>query len=249
MRNMFCFKLIPFFVLVLYFNSSVHSGEQASSEMRLSAKINSVSCYSEEGKILGSKTTEAPPLLSPDGKRRATVIVKTTYDPDASKNPPDPKKFECYNISQLMISDPSNATAVAVFTAPPLPEASEPGNNIELADWSKDGRYLAATYLKWAYFSDWFHFDLLVYDSRMKKMIEPNVESVFTKRFGKQCSIELRALGFDEDGVSPVIEAWDSAGEESCVGDAALWRVDLQRNTVTPLPKGFKVSRFGRLSK
>ena len=128
----------------------------------------------------------------------------------------------------------------------PPDEPSEPGNGLELADWSSDGRYLAFTFHKWAYFSDWFHHDLVIYDAQSSQASFLDVEAFFSRQFGKQCAIELHALGFDADG-HPVVEAWGNSEDDLCLAEKSPWRVDLRQNSVSPLPKGFKSSRIGKI--
>ena len=248
MRNALSLELPLFLALIASLCPSTPSVMQEDPGKLFMEKRDLVSCYDDQGKARGSKTSESPVLESPDGKSRANVTVKTVYDSEAEKAPQGSHRIECFNVSQLFVGHPKNGPPSLVFTAAPLPETNEAGNTIELADWSKDGRFLVATYLKWAYFSDWYHFDLLVYDSQTNQTMQPNVESMFSQRAGKQCSIEVRARGFAEDGVTPVIEAWDAPEEESCIGQASLWRVNLKENVVSPVPKGFQMQRYGRVS-
>jgi hypothetical protein len=225
--------------------SGIRKGECRDSSTPRGTK-GSVSCYDEHGKPVGSKSLQSATLRSPDGRLGAYVVAKATFDRQAAKNPET--KHECWNTSQVFVNQAGSTSPRMVFAFGSRNEPSELGNGIELADWSKDGRYLAAALHKWAYFSDWFHFDLLVYDSKSKQMLQPNVEEMFSKRTGKQCAIELRAIGFDVDGVTPVIGAWDNPEEEACLEERGIWHVDLSTNTVTPLPKDFKAPRFGTVS-
>lgn len=249
MRNALSLGFVPFLALIAGFCPSALPVMQENPEELLKQKMALVSCYDDQWKARGSKISESAVLESPDGRSRANVIVKTMYDSEAEKAPQGSHRIECANVSQLFVAHAKNGSPSLVFTAVPLFESNEPGNDIELADWSKDSRFLVATYLQWAYFSDWYHFDLLVYDSQTNQTMHPNVESMFSHRTGKQCSIEVRARGFAEDGVTPVIEAWDAPEEESCIGQASLWRVDLKENVVSPVPKGFQMQRYGRVAR
>jgi hypothetical protein len=101
-----------------------------------------VSCYDEStGRLIGSRSSRTPILVSPDRAFRAYAesdVVSTGE--------------ECKNTSKLFVASRDNQRFRVVLTVEPSSQAL--GNSIDIIDWSPTGHRLLLAQGFWQYGSD-----------------------------------------------------------------------------------------------
>ncbi len=222
--------------------------QQHKSASKASGDTSFVSCYGKTGRLVGSRFARSSVLVSPDGRRRAYAEVEAVV-PRAFWKKRQQAALACANTTKLFVAGTEPSLFGLVFLQ--VPTVDEPGNGIELVDWSRDGRYLLMSLTPWGHESDSVAFNILLYDAEYEIFLQPDHDLLFSQHFGKKCSVELKARGFFSGGSSPIVEAWDAPIElppdqEPCLRKQGLWLLDWRNYRVSPLRDDFQLERFGR---
>src|SRR5438876_3142086 len=140
----------------------------------------------------GSGRTVRGPLVSSSSGYRAYVTVTAEM-----------RRLEgwptCVNTSSLFVASPGARSFSMVFQKEPTPERS--GNGLRLVDWGPDGRTLAAVSLWWQEDSDVGGHGILIYRAETKRVVEPDLDALFSSSLRRECSLRLDdSPGFTESG-------------------------------------------------
>lgn len=221
--------------------SSQKPAEVASEDKAL-AQTSSVSCLDENGNMIGRRRERSAVLVSPDRRMRAHVEVVVSVN----------RKEDfpiCTNSSAVYVARDTEGFQLIHLETPTL---DEPGNGIELVDWSADSRYLLCSVFSWAYETDAADFKLLVFDSQLGIFIRPNHNNLFSQQLGKKCTIEVWGIGFTSDNrvvfrASDHVELGSEDLSSQCVGDTGLWQLDWRKSKVQRLASDYRPRRYGRV--
>lgn len=117
-----------------------------------------------------------------------------------------------------------------------LPEPETMGNGLQAVGWSPDGRKLALNLHLWQPHSDFFDSLLLIFnteDWRQPEVI--NFHDLFTKHFGRKCTIRLVGVdGFSQEGtvlikVSDYYDVYEPEENTTCIGqETSQWSLRLE---------------------
>jgi len=139
---------------------------------------------------------------------------------------------DCFNTTSLFVKPHGESKYQVVYVK--TPEPSLQGNGLKLIAWSHQDHTLAAELTWWQYASDFGGLSIVLYDADRKRACEPDLDALFSKRFGKECAFRIaRLIGFDEhDRV--LFEAGDyyEEGDDEpvpatrCLGHAGVWALD-----------------------
>ena len=138
-----------------------------------------------------------------------------------------------------------------VFQKEPTPESS--GNGLRLVDWwGPDGRTLAAVSLWWQEDSDVGGHGILIYRAETKRVVEPDLDALFSSSLRRECSLRLDDIpGFTESGelvvkVGNWKDSYDPESDKPCLSseeEHALWAIDVRANSARRLPSGYVPKR------
>src|SRR5437867_1750068 len=130
-----------------------------------------------------------------------------------------------------------------VFQKEPTPESS--GNGLRLVDWwGPDGRTLAAVSLWWQEDSDVGGHGILIYRAETKRVVEPDLDALFSRSLRRECSLRLDDIpGFTESG-ELVVKVTSTGGPGSIIASALslsadrtqVFRVPMRDRTVKSAP-------------
>src|SRR5437867_1466391 len=112
-----------------------------------------------------------------------------------------------------------------VFQKEPTPESS--GNGLRLVDWwGPDGRTLAAVSLWWQEDSDVGGHGILIYRAETKRVVEPDLDALFSRSLRRECSLRLDDIpGFTESG-ELVVKVTSTGGPGSIIASALSLSAD-----------------------
>lgn len=203
------------------------------------------SCYDKStGRLVGANKSVTSVLVSPGGLYRAYAVNEAV----ASQSPSTP---QCQNTSKLFVSGPNGNDFRLVLVVKPTPEAL--GNNIDLIDWSPDGRRLLFAQGVWQWDSDAGGITVRIYDAESQALSrESLVDEAFGTYAGKNCAGVFYPVGFSSGGqvvvtAGPYFEvAEDKPVDDSCVEKRGFWLIDFGIPAVRQLPDNYKVQRYAK---
>ena len=192
----------------------------------------------------GSGHTVRGPLVSSSSGYRAYVTVTAEM-----------RRLEgwptCVNTASLFVASPGAGSFSMVFQKEPTPERS--GNGLRLVDWwGPDGRTLAAVSLWWQEDSDVGGHGILIYRAETKRVVEPDLDALFSRSLRRECSLRLDDIpGFTESGelvvkVGNWKDSYDPESDKPCLSseeEHALWAIDVRANSARRLPSGYVPKR------
>lgn len=118
-----------------------------------------------------------------------------------------------------------------------------------MVDWSADSRYLLVELWKWQYYSDTIGTWVLVYDAEKDLFLSPDLNRLFSRRFGQECWLDIKLLGFASDN-RVAFEAEDNEMIGSaCLEKKSRWLVEPTRGDLMRMPEDYKVSTYGKMDR
>lgn len=184
-----------------------------------------------------TRTVRGDTLITIDGKRRAyaeTEAMALTPQPT-----PGHSNLFCVNNSRIFVAADTGDYKLRYLQEP---ADIESGNTIRLVDWSSDGRRLLAELAEWQYEQPGAAFSVLIFDTRNGTFQQPDLARAFAKTFSRECSANIRVLGFTAKG-SIALEAQPLTPEEeevqgvlSCSRNKVYFEMDRATETLVSVP-------------
>jgi len=195
-----------------------------------------------------SRTVRGDTLITPDGKRRAYADVEATA---LSPQPtPGHGNLTCVNNSRIFVAGETGDYKMRYLQEP---ADIESGNTIRLVDWSSDGRRLLTELAEWQYEQPGATFSVLIFDARNGTFQQPDLARALAKTFARECSANIRVLGFTTKG-SIALEAQPLTPEEeevqgvlSCSRNKAYFEMDRATETLVSVPDLPKLQHNARV--
>jgi hypothetical protein len=195
-----------------------------------------------------SRTARSNTLVAPDQKHRAYAEVEATalY----AQRPPGYAGPLCVNNSRLFVAGETGEFKLKFLQEP---ADVENGNFLRLIDWSADSRRLLAEVTEWQYEQPGSNRSVLVYDSRIGTFQQPDLARALAKTYGRECSMNLRVMGFGMQGTI-VLEAQPLTPEEeevsgvsSCAKKRTFFEMDRATENLVSVPEMPKVLHNGKM--
>ena len=188
-----------------------------------------VSCWTgKDSEVYQSRNVKGIVVSSASGKR-AYVTVAARANGGA-----------CSNVTQLYVAGKTKEFR-KVFEAQPT--KTDDGNGMRIVGWDRQGSQLLAELGRFTYGTDdRYSKELIVYDSKLSKLLHVDVETALSKYFTQYCAFEFETKAWYEPGAAivRVREYKDNYLDEtvkSCVQQPTELVVDLASGTVSPLPR------------
>src|ERR687888_1092140 len=140
-----------------------------------------------------SRTVRGDVFVSPDGKHRAYAEVEARSVRPSSVGYSGPL---CVNNSRLLVGSGASDFSVVFLEEPTDLEA---GNSLRVVDWSADSRRLLFELVQWQYDSPGVSRTPIIYDANYGVFQQPELNQVFSRHFGLECSLDFHVLGFSPD--------------------------------------------------
>ncbi|HVR44711.1 MAG TPA: hypothetical protein VMS56_14855 [Thermoanaerobaculia bacterium] len=174
-----------------------------------------IGCRGTDGEgAFGSRLARGPMLVADAGPFAAWVEIEAKALRDGGG------EGTCQNVSRLVISG-EGATRVP-FVQQPGWEGRN-GNALELLDWSPDGTRLLLELFTWTYPTDVPDLLLLIWNARSGEIEQPGVNDALLARFGGDCEVRARGVGFTEGGeIVVAIEPTPRSARPGCVAEREL---------------------------
>lgn len=228
-------------LFLLIRTAAAHGAQSSAPDPQVTTVDLSVVTCSE--KPLAPRYARSPVLVSPNGQLRAYVEVSASVVERSENDPPFPF---CANRSNVFMAGAKSGDYRLVYMEEPT--RSMLGNGINPVDWSPDSRYLLLELWRWQYGSDVFSSYLLVYDVKMDLFRDPDLKSIFGKRFRKECwGVDVQGLGFTAGGKIVLAAEDDKTLGTACLEKRSLWLLDPDQvhPQIEPLPDDYKIMRYG----
>ena len=229
--------LTVFSALLSFALVSSHAAQGQTVEVLATTDLSSVDC----GEAMAQdRVVRSPALVSPNGQYRAYGEVGTRATRDT-------QLAWCANRSKLFVGSASSRVLRQVYEEEPTYWMR--GNGIRLVDWSADSRYLLVELWRWQYYSDTIGTSILVYDSEKDLFLVPDLDRLFSRRFGRECWLDIRLLGFASDN-RVAFEAEDNEMLGSaCLEKKSRWLLEPTRGDLMRIPEDYKLSTYGKLDR
>ena len=184
-----------------------------------------------------TRTVRGDTLITTDGKRRAYAETEATVlTPQPT---PGHSNLFCVNNSRIFVAVDTGDYKLRYLQEP---ADIESGNTIRLVDWSSDGRRLLAELAEWQYEQPGATFSVLIFDARNGTFQQPDLARALAKTFSRECSANIRVLGFTAKG-SIALEAQPLTPEEeevqgvlSCSRNKSYFEMDRATETLVSVP-------------
>lgn|GEM_PF-2528050 len=181
-----------------------------------------VTCHDDTtGDLAGPLVITTPVVTSPDYLHRAYARVEARnegLEPDS-----------CDNTAVLYVSDNGEPFRPVYTQHANAPDEANMGS-LGPAGWSADSRWLFVERSEWRHASDCCGWDVMLYDAKLRRTVDPPVFQAIERRTGKRCLLDYAGfLGFDDANRMILrIRHWQygRTGEEPCGLDAATWFFD-----------------------
>lgn len=235
--------LVAFFCLLSYAQI-----QRMPSRPEITVKTNAT-CYDDKtGTLVGSQFLRSPLFVSPDGNASAyteneAVALQSTSD--ASLPGPD-----CKNHARLFVAIGDNKSFRQVLPTEPTEEL---GEEIQIIDWSPDGRSLLLEYGLFYWASEMAGNFVRIYDTRTGSLSDTGlIDHAFIKYAKRKCCAVVKAVGFSSnDEIVVTAQPYfdfneDSPSGDSCVAKKGIWRFDRKSKAVSPLPAEYTVQHYGK---
>ena len=123
------------------------------------------------------------------------------------------------------------------------PADVETGNLLRVLDWSADSRRLLVELAEWQNEQPGVSRGVLIYDSKNGTFQQPEMAHILAKTYSRDCSLNLRVMGFSAQGaivlegqpLSP--EEEEIQGMSSCAKKRTFFSLIAPPRTWSPLPK------------
>lgn len=193
-----------------------------------------------------SRTVRSDIFISPDNKHRAYAEVEARAIRPSVVGYSGPV---CVNSSRLVVG--SNASDFKVVFLEE-PSDVETGNSLRVVDWSADSRRLLFELAQWPYESPGVSRMPVVYDVNYGVFQQPDLNHIFSRHFGLECSLDVHVVGFSPEA-KVVIETRPLSPEEeevlavpSCSHKKGAWLLSIAIETLTAFAEGSKVLHYAK---
>ena len=195
-----------------------------------------------------SRTVRGDIFVSPDNKHRAysEVEARTVKPSVVGYSGPF-----CVNTSRLFVGSETSDFKIVFLEEP---SDIETGNSLRVVDWSGDSRRLLLELVQWEYDSPSVSRTPVVYDVNYGVFQQPELNQVFSRHFGLECSMNVHVVGFSPES-KVVIETQPLSPEEeevlavpSCSHKKGAWLLSIATETLTALPDASKVQHYAKIA-
>jgi hypothetical protein len=185
-------------------------------------------------------------FISPDNKHRAYCEVEARAIRPSIVGYSRPL---CVNNSRLSVGSDSSDFKVVFLQEPSDVEA---GNSLRVVDWSADSRRLLFELAQWQYDSPGVSRTPVVYDVNYGVFQQPDLNHIFSRHFGLECSLNVHVVGFSPEA-KVVIETQPLSPEEeevqalpSCSHKKGAWLLSVASEALTTLSDTSKVQHYAK---
>ncbi|HYL13445.1 MAG TPA: hypothetical protein VEV41_10430 [Terriglobales bacterium] len=193
-----------------------------------------------------SRTVRGEIFVSPDNKHRAYAEVEARAVRPSTIGYSGPL---CVNTSRLFVGTDASDFKIVFLQEP---SDIETGNSLRVVDWSADSRRLLFELAQWQYESPGISRIPVLYDVNYGTFQQPDLNHIFSRHFGLECSLDAHVAGFSADA-RVVIETQPLSPEEeevlavpSCSHKRGAWLLSIASETLTTLSDISKVQHYAK---
>jgi hypothetical protein len=193
-----------------------------------------------------SRTVRGDIFVSPDNKHRAYAEVEARAVRPSTIEYSGPL---CVNASRLFVGTDASDFKIVFLQEP---SDIETGNSLRVVDWSADSRRLLFELAQWQYESPGIGRIPIIYDVNYGIFQQSDVNQVFARHFGLECSLDVHVVGFSPEA-KVVIETQPLSPEEeevlavpSCSRKKGAWLLSIASETLTALSDTSKVQHYAK---
>ena len=207
------------------------------------SETSTATCYEpNSSRVAGSMLVRRPIQLSPDGHNQAYAEnAAVAYGPLG----------QCANTAKLFVKRSGDKEFRLAYHQDP--SEYELFNDIIIADWSPDSRYLLAELTIGQWGSDFGGSTPLLYDAQSQTITADKwLDQTVISYFGHTCSYIVKSLGFVRSGsvvlkVRPTVDEEGVLDPESCVKKEQLVLLNPATRAITAFAGKYNVQHYGRM--